>query len=113
MPSAVISTRRISEKNGKADAWDRLQKAVYYNAGWCDAYGYLLVATGRAEVMVDPVMEIWDSGPWPPIFREAGGYFGDWQGNEGVIDAGEALATTPALLQAVVASLGGSQPQAG
>lgn len=100
-------------KNGKADAWDRLQKAVYYNAGWCDAYGYLLVATGRAEVMVDPVMEIWDSGPWPPIFREAGGYFGDWQGNEGVIDAGEALATTPALLQAVVASLGGSQPQAG
>jgi len=34
-------------KNGKGEAWQRLQNAVYYNAGWCDAYGYLLVATGR------------------------------------------------------------------
>jgi len=94
-------------KNGKGDAWDRLQKSVYYNAGWCDAYGYLLVATGRAEIMLDPVMAVWDCGPWPVIFREAGGYFGDWSGNEGVIDAGEAMATTPALLADVLEALKG------
>ena len=92
-------------KNGKGEAWQRLQQSVYYNAGWCDAYGYLLVATGRAEVMLDPVMAVWDCGPFPPIFREAGGYFGDWQGNEGRIDGGEAMATTPALLPAVLAAL--------
>lgn len=94
-------------KNGKAGPWTRLQEAVYYNAGWCDAYGYLLVATGRAEVMLDPVMAVWDCGPFPPIFREAGGYFGDWAGNEGRIDAGEAMATTPALLPQVLETLRG------
>lgn len=94
-------------KNGKGEAWDRLQKAVYYNAGWCDAYGYLLVATGRAEIMLDPVMAVWDCGPFPPIFKEAGGYFGDWSGNEGRIDGGEALATNAALRSEVVALLKG------
>lgn len=94
-------------KNGKGEAWDRLQKAVYYNAGWCDAYGYLLVATGRAEIMLDPVMAVWDCGPFPPIFKEAGGYFGDWSGNEGCIDGGEALATNAALRDEVVALLKG------
>ena len=92
-------------KNGKGEAWHRLQNAVYYNAGWCDAYGYLLVATGRAEVMLDPVMAVWDCGPFPPIFREAGGYFGDWKGNEGNIEGGEALATNRHLQEEVVAIL--------
>jgi myo-inositol-1(or 4)-monophosphatase len=96
-------------KNGKGEAWDRLQKAVYYNAGWCDAYGYLLVATGRAEIMLDPVMAVWDCGPFPPIFKEAGGYFGDWSGNEGCIDGGEALATNAALRDEVVALLKGKE----
>lgn len=94
-------------KNGKGEAWERLQKAVYYNAGWCDAYGYLLVATGRAEIMLDPVMAVWDCGPFPPIFKEAGGYFGDWSGNEGRIDGGEALATNAVLRDEVVAILKG------
>lgn len=95
-------------KNGKGEPWDRLQKEVYYNAGWCDAYGYLLVATGRAEIMIDPVMEVWDCGPFPPIFREAGGYFGDWSGNEGNIHGGEALATNAALRDKVISVLHGS-----
>ena len=94
-------------KNGKGEPWERLQKAVYYNAGWCDAYGYLLVATGRAEIMLDPVMAVWDCGPFPPIFKEAGGYFGDWSGNDGRIDVGEALATNAALRDEVVALLQG------
>jgi histidinol-phosphatase len=94
-------------KNGKGEPWERLQKSVYYNAGWCDAYGYLLVATGRAEIMLDPVMAVWDCGPFPPIFKEAGGYFGDWSGNEGRIDGGEALATNAALRDEVVALLQG------
>lgn len=94
-------------KNGKGEQWKRLQEAVYYNAGWCDAYGYLLVATGRAEVMLDPVMAEWDCGPFPPIFKEAGGYFGDWHGNEGKIDAGEALATNANLKDAVIRTLTG------
>ncbi|MEO0414245.1 MAG: inositol monophosphatase family protein, partial [Verrucomicrobiota bacterium] len=103
---AHIDTAYI-DKAGKGDAWKRLQQAVYYNAGWCDAYGYLLVATGRAEVMLDPVMAVWDCGPFPVILSEAGGYFGDWSGNEGKIDAGEALATNGALREDVLAVIRG------
>ena len=92
------------ERHGRGAAWSRLQRAVYYNAGWCDAYGYMLVATGRAELALDPVMSVWDCAPFPVIFREAGGYFGDWRGNE-TIHAKEGLATTPALLPEVLSLL--------
>lgn len=88
-------------KNGRGAAYERLSGAVYFRPGWGDAYGYTCVATGRAEIMLDPVMNVWDCGPFPAIFREAGGYFGDWRGNE-TIYAGEALATNLALLPKVL-----------
>lgn len=93
-------------QHGRGAEWERLQTAGYYNAGWCDAYGYALVATGRAEVMLDPIISPWDGAPFPVIFREAGGYYGDWQGNE-TIHHQEALATTPALLPQILAILQG------
>lgn len=88
-------------KFGWSDAWARIVQATAYRGGWGDAYGYLLVATGRLEVMLDPVMNAWDCGPFLPILEEAGGYFGDWQGNR-TIHGGEALATTQTLLPEVL-----------
>lgn len=79
----------------------RLADRAWYRAGWGDAYGYMLAATGRAEVMIDPIMEVWDCGPFPPIFREAGGYFGDWQGNC-TIYTRQSLATSQVLLPQVL-----------
>jgi myo-inositol-1(or 4)-monophosphatase len=93
-------------KIGRGEAWQRLQQAAYYRTGWGDAYGYLLVATGRIELMLDPVMHAWDAGPFPPILREAGGYFGDWQGNT-TLYAGEGLATTQRLLPEVLRVIAG------
>ena len=89
------------EKFGRAAAWERLKKTAGYCAGWADCYGYLLVATGRAEMMVDPIMNEWDCGPFPVILQEAGGYFGDWQGNS-TIYANEAMATSAVLLPQVL-----------
>lgn len=86
---------------GRADEWERIKEATYYRAGWSDAYGHALVATGRLELMLDPVMEAWDGGPFPVILREAGGFYGDWAGNE-TIHGGEALSTTQTLLPDVV-----------
>jgi histidinol-phosphatase len=88
-------------EDGHGEAWDRLKKACKVRRGWGDAYGYLLVATGRAELMLDPRMNLWDCGPFPPIFKEAGGYFGDWKGNRGIY-GGEALATSSKLLPEVL-----------
>ena len=50
----------------------------------------MLVATGRAEIMIDPVMNVWDAAALQPILEEAGGTFTDWSGeptihhNEGI-----------------------------
>jgi myo-inositol-1(or 4)-monophosphatase len=91
-------------KHGRAGAFERLLQACYYQIGWSDAYGYLLVATGRVEIMLDPAMNVWDCGPFPPILRESGGYFGDWRGNP-TIYGGEALAVNGQLLAQVLALL--------
>lgn len=88
---------RNMEKYGRGEAWERINAAAYASRGWSDAYGYLAVATGRAEAMLDPVMKIWDCGPFPVIFKEAGGYFGSWDGREGHLH-NEALACNSAIL---------------
>ncbi len=74
---------------------------------WGDAYGYALVATGRAEVCVDPFLDLWDYGPYPVILREAGGYFGTWSGKEGHTP-GDALACNAALKSEVVELMRGT-----
>jgi histidinol-phosphatase len=88
-------------EHGRAAAWERVLSAAGNARGWSDAYGHALVATGRAELMLDPIMNAWDCGPFPPILREAGGYFGDWSGNE-TIHANEAISTTQTLLPEVM-----------
>ena len=82
-------------------AWNRMMEQTAYRVGWSDAYGHALVATGRLELMVDPQMNAWDCGPFPVILREAGGYFGDWDGNE-TIHCTRAVSTTRWLLPDVL-----------
>jgi histidinol phosphatase-like enzyme (inositol monophosphatase family) len=69
------------ETRGYRAALDRLCRATKLQRTWGDAYGHILVATGRAEIMIDPKMAVWDNGPLLPILEEAGGRFTDWQGN--------------------------------
>lgn len=69
--------------------------------GWGDAYGYLLIARGQTTLHLDAVMKIWDCAPFLPILKEAGGYFGDWEGNE-TIGCKSSMATTRRLLPEVV-----------
>src|SRR5262249_9236767 len=44
----------------RREGWRRLAAQAGMSRTWGDCYGYLLVATGRAEVMVDPVLAAWD-----------------------------------------------------
>ena len=74
------------------DVFMRLQRAARVARTWGDGYGYLMVATGRAEVMIDPIVNLWDAACLLPIIEEAGGQFSDWKGNA-TIRAGEAVAT--------------------
>ncbi|HEX3869920.1 MAG TPA: histidinol-phosphatase [Pirellulales bacterium] len=86
----------------RAAAYEKLQTASWLTRTWGDCYGYLLVATGRAEVMVDPKMSLWDCAAVQPIVEEAGGTFTDWQGTP-TIYAPEAVATNGHVLEEVLA----------
>ncbi|HTR96927.1 MAG TPA: inositol monophosphatase family protein [Candidatus Acidoferrales bacterium] len=84
--------------------WDALLARAGTVRTWGDAYGYLLVASGRAEVMMDPSVQLWDAAPVQVIVEEAGGRFTDWNGERTPSGRG-AIATNAALDEAVRAAL--------
>jgi histidinol phosphatase-like enzyme (inositol monophosphatase family) len=88
------------ERSEKAEGWNRLRKAARLVRTWGDAYGYALVASGRAEVMLDARFSLWDAAAVRPIIEEAGGVFSDWQGNV-THQNGSGVATNAALADAV------------
>lgn len=91
-------------KYGKADAWPKLVEATYIQRTWGDAYGYGLIATGRADVMVDPQMALWDIAPLQVILEEAGGTLTDWNGIP-TIHHNESIATNKILLPQVLQTI--------
>ena len=92
----------------RSDAYERLAAQVKFERTWGDCYGYVLVATGRAEIMLDPAMNPWDCAPLLPILREAGGHFTTWAG-EPTIWGPDAAGTNAALNAEVLAILGAEQ----
>jgi histidinol phosphatase-like enzyme (inositol monophosphatase family) len=91
---------------GRRDVYDALQAAAWLSRTWGDCYGYFLVATGRAAVMVDPIMNVWDAAAVLPIVQEAGGTFTDWQGRA-TIHSGQGIATNGLVLDEVLAFIRG------
>jgi len=94
------------DKCNRQEAYHRLERSVRLVRTWGDGYGYVLVATGRAEMMVDPIMSDWDSAPLQIILEEAGGRFTDWRGNATIFGK-EGVGTNGVLHDAVLALLGG------
>ena len=99
--------------SGGADAGDaardRLEAACGVVRTWGDGYGYLLVATGRADVMVDPLLNAWDAAAVETVITEAGGRFTDWAGRDR-IDSGDGVATNGVLHDAMLACLRPGKP---
>lgn len=90
------------ERYGFGAAARALERSAGSRRTWGDCYGYVLVATGRADVMLDPVLSIWDCAPLLPILEEAGGTFTDWRGERTIL-AGNAVATNGLLYDEVMA----------
>ena len=96
---------RYAAYHGFGRAVDFLQRTAKASRTWGDCYGYVLVATGRADVMLDPVMNLWDCAPLLPIMEEAGGTFTDWRGVR-TVDGGNAIATNKLLFDEVMQLIG-------
>ncbi|HYK21445.1 MAG TPA: histidinol-phosphatase [Pyrinomonadaceae bacterium] len=98
----LLSTDFASCANyGFGRAAESLQARARKSRTWGDCYGYVLVATGRAEVMLDPVMNLWDCAPLLPIIEEAGGTFTDWRGVR-TVAGGNSIATNGLLFDEVM-----------
>jgi histidinol phosphatase-like enzyme (inositol monophosphatase family) len=93
------------ERYGFGAAARRLEQEAGARRTWGDCYGHILVATGRAEVMLDPVMNVWDCAPLSPILEEAGGTFTDWRGRP-TIHGGNAISTNGLLFDPVLELVG-------
>lgn len=102
LDQAVVLTtdERFAGRPEWRDDWRKLAARARLSRTWGDCFGYLLVATGRAEVMVDPVMSAWDAAALQPIIMEAGGVFTDWHGQPTAF-GGSTVATNGALAAAV------------
>jgi histidinol-phosphatase len=99
--ATVLTTDdRFPADAGRRAAFARLSAAAGVSRTWGDCYGYLLVATGRAEAMVDDVVNPWDAAALHPVITEAGGAFTDWRGAATAF-GGDAIATNAALAIAV------------
>jgi histidinol-phosphatase len=89
------------ERYGFGPAARRLERRAAARRTWGDCYGHVLVATGRADCMLDPVMNVWDCAPLLPILEEAGGTFTDWHGRR-TIRSGNAISTNGVLFDEIM-----------
>jgi len=92
-----------SYQNGPA--FDALAARVRVARTWGDCYGYLLVATGWADIMCDAIMNPWDLAALIPIVRGAGGVITDWQGGDPENATSIVACATPELHASVIAAL--------
>ncbi len=97
----LTSQRDLFARRSAEPAFQELEQRAWVTRTWGDGYGYLLVATGRAEIMVDPVCNPWDVAAMGPILTEAGGQFSDWQGRASCT-SGEGVATNGFMHDEVV-----------
>ena len=86
-------------------ACDRLLAQAKLVRTWGDCYGYLLVASGWADVCLDPIMNPWDIAALVPIIRGSGGVITDWHGGAAYPAESTIASATPALHAAVLAAL--------
>jgi histidinol phosphatase-like enzyme (inositol monophosphatase family) len=102
--SDFTSFDRRPDGERAAAARRRLEAACGIARTWGDGYGYLLVATGRADVMIDPLLNAWDAAAVETVITEAGGRFSDWNGRAS-IESGDGLATNGLLHEPVLSLL--------
>ena len=106
LADAVISCTSITTALSRSDAFERITAQAKVTRGWGDCYGHVLVATGRADIMMDPRMNPWDAAPFLPIYQEAGGHYTTWK-DEPTIWGPDGVGTNSALHAEVLSILKG------
>ena len=111
LEDATLLAGSITRAIDRSEAYMSLAHKVKLNRGWGDVFGYMLVASGRAEVMIDPRISVWDIAGVAPIIKEAGGFLGDWTGAE-TVKGKDCFACNAGLKDVVLAALRGHPSKA-
>jgi len=106
LSSAILLTTDYLniEKYQNLEKFNTLIKKVKLYRNWGDCYGYYLLATGYADIMIDPIMSAWDLLPLIPIIKGAGGMITDYQGNN-AIKGKSAVAASNQIHKEVISGL--------
>jgi len=103
--STILTTDfRDFSKYKPRDGFDKLVSQCKITRTWGDCFGYFLVVSGGADVMIDPAMSIWDKMAIIPIVKGAGGTVTDFYGNDPVHGDG-LVASVCSLHQKVIDTL--------
>jgi myo-inositol-1(or 4)-monophosphatase len=79
----LLTTDHLNiEKYQNIEKFNQLIKKVKLYRNWGDCYGYFLLSTGFADIMIDPIMSQWDLLPLIPIIKGAGGVITDYHGDD-------------------------------
>lgn len=100
----VLMTDPADLARRRPDFSERISRSAGQIRTWADGYGYLLVATGRADAMIDPIMSAWDVAAMKPIITEAGGSWSDFSG-DGTGLGESAIAAGPAVHRDIMSRL--------
>lgn len=88
----ILNVDKYQNKVG----FETLLQQVKLFRTWGDCYGYLLLASGGADIMLDPIVNRWDVLPVIPVVRGAGGVITAWDGGD-VVQADSCVAATQNL----------------
>ena len=91
-------------KAGRESTFLELAAKTERQRGFGDFYGFVLVAQGACELMVEHGVKAWDVAATKVLVEEAGGMFTDWNGIP-TIDAPDVLATNGKVHAAALAIL--------
>lgn len=80
----LTTDRKNIRKHNFETPVNEVMKAVAVDRTWGDAYGHMMVATGRADIMFDPILNIWDAAALMPVLQGAGGEFVDVHGQASI-----------------------------
>ncbi len=95
--AVLLTTDHLNiKKYQNAEKFDKLINSVWLYRNWGDCYGYYLLATSFADIMIDPIMSVWDTMALIPIIRGAGGIITDFNGNDPV-NGNSIIAASPQL----------------
>lgn len=95
--------QRITSDTGKVE---RLIERVRLYRTWGDCFGYFSLATGGADLMLDPTLAHWDVAAIIPVIEGAGGVVSSWNGTDPLREL-SLVACHPVLHPLVLHSLHG------